>query len=131
MWSELVAGIEPLESTMAGIDALSAMGVLPVVVVHRAASAANGRLLDGMGALLGHLVAAVGRHGVNPGWVHGLPLGISPLEAALDGGTLSQRAQAIRLLRHNRPGAFVLRNLARFRRRLRVRKPSEAVPGGH
>jgi hypothetical protein len=132
VWSELVAGIEPLESTMAGIDALAGMGVVPVVVVHRGVgAAANGRLLEDIDTLLGHLAGTVARHGVNPGWVHGLPLGISPLEAALDGGGLSRWAQTIQLFRHHRPGAFVLRNLARFRRRLRVRKPDDTTPGGH
>jgi hypothetical protein len=132
VWSELVAGLEPLESTMEGIEALAAMGVVPVVVLHRAAGgAANGRLLDGMDALLTHLVTAVGRHGINPSWVHGLPLGISPLEAALDGGALPQLAKAVQRLRHNRSGGFVLRNLARFRRRLRVRQSEDANPGSH
>jgi hypothetical protein len=132
VWSELVAGIEPLESTLAGIEALADAGVVPVLVMHRGGSAAaNGGLLDGLGTLLARLVEAVERNGINPGWVQGLPLGISPLEAALDAGTLPTVATTIHHLSRQRPGAFVLRNLSRLRRRLRVRTPDDSVPGGH
>jgi hypothetical protein len=126
VWSELVAGIEPLDSTMAGMEALAAMGVLPVLTMHRGAVAAgNGRLLDDIDALLAHLTDTVRRHGVNAGWVHGLPLAISPLEAGWGDGAPPALATTMHALRRGRLGAFVLRNLARYRRRLRVRNPDD------
>jgi hypothetical protein len=132
VWSELVCGIEPLDSTLEGIDALTAMGVLPVLVMHRSlAAAANGRLLDSVDALLTRLVEAAGRSGINVGWVHGLPMAISPLEAWLDAGALPPIARTVHQLSRHRPGAFVLRNLSRVRRLLRVRKLDDSGPGGH
>jgi hypothetical protein len=132
VWSELVCGIEPLDSTLEGIEALTAMGVVPVLVMHRSlAAATNGRLLDSVDTLLTRLLEASDRGRVNVGWVHGLPMAISPFEAALAAGTLPPIARTVHRLSHHRPGAFVLRNLSRLRRLLRVRKHDESVPGGH
>ncbi|HWP64978.1 MAG TPA: radical SAM protein, partial [Candidatus Limnocylindria bacterium] len=123
VWCELVCGIEPPDATRAGIEALAAMGVVPVLVVP-AVAAANGRLLDDMDALLAHLVATVTARGLNTGWVHGLPSAISPAEA----GARASWTTTIQFLQRRRLGAFVLRNLARTRRRLRVRptEPADA-----
>jgi hypothetical protein len=123
VWCELVVGIEPAESTRAGIDALAAMGVVPLLVLHRGAAGANGRTLDDVDALCAHLVEATARAGLNTAWVGGLPAAIGPGEAGQRGSS--------RLLPRHRMAGFLLRNLARTRRRLRVRKPDDASPGGH
>ena len=120
VWSELVVGIEPIESTRAGIEALAEMGVVPLLVLQRGAAAAtNGRVLDDVDALCAHLVETVERAGINTAWVHGLPVAIGPAEANVgrDGSS------SVQLRRRRRLGGFVLRNLARTRRRLRVRRP--------
>src|SRR5262249_56856898 len=44
VWSDLVLGLEPPESTMAGIDALAERGVVPVVTARRAPSTPRARL---------------------------------------------------------------------------------------
>jgi hypothetical protein len=131
VWSELVLGIEHRDSTIAGIDALAAMGVLPVLAVHRAAlSAMNGDGLDGVEAVLAHLFDAVRGQGINMGWVHGLPLGITPLDAGQGRADLPRLATIVRALSGNRLGGMVVRNLARTRRRLRTRKPDDSSHAG-
>jgi len=126
VWSELVCGVEPLKATRAGIEALAAMGVVPVLVIPPAtAAASNGRVLDEVDALLTHLVTTVTAAGINAGWIQGLPSAISPAEA----GARASWTNTIEFLRRRRLGAFVLRNLARTRRRLRVRADDESIPG--
>jgi hypothetical protein len=132
VWSELVCGFEPLDSTLEGIAALAGMGVLPALVMHPSlVASANGRLVDSVDTLLARLVETVARSGIHVGWVHGLPTAISPLEAGWDHGGGPRLANAIHGLRRWRPGAFVVRNLARMRRRLRVRTGEESPSGGH
>jgi hypothetical protein len=127
VWSELVCGIEPPEATRAGIEALAAMGVVPVLVVPPATAAAmNGRVLDEVDALLTHLATTVTDAGINAGWIQGLPSAIGPAEA----GARSSWTDTVRFLRRRRLGAFVLRNLARTRRRLRVRESDDAFSHG-
>jgi hypothetical protein len=123
VWSELVCGLESPESTREGVETLAAMGVVPVLVVPTAAAApSNGHLLDDIDALLAHLAATVTQRGLNAGWVHGLPSAISPAEA----GARASWTNAVQFMQRQRLGAFVLRNLARTRRRLRVRPPEPA-----
>jgi hypothetical protein len=66
----------------------------------------------------------VSDRGLNAGWVHGLPSAISPAEA----GARASWTSTVQFMQRQRLGAFVLRNLARTRRRLRVRPPEPADP---
>jgi hypothetical protein len=129
VWSDLVLGIEPAESTIAGIDALVAMGVVPVAAIVRgehplpdAAEVAN---------VLAHLYRAVKRQGINMGWVRDLGLGITPLEARHFAGDGARLAVTVQNLTRSRLGALAARGLARFRRRLRVRKVGESFDAAH
>src|SRR5206468_2619787 len=117
VWTDLVLGLEPADSTIAGIDALVEMGVVPVATILRGEypvpAAAE------VVPVLAHLYRTVRHRGINMGWVRDLALGITPLEArhfAGDGARL---------------GALAARGLARFRRRLRVRKVSESFDAAH
>jgi hypothetical protein len=60
------------------------------------------------------------------GWVRGLALGITPLEARHFAGDGARLAVVVQQLTHSRLGALAARGLARFRRRLRVRKVVES-----
>jgi hypothetical protein len=129
VWSELVLGLEPLESTMAGIDALVSLGVLPVLSTPRTLatppleSAAITRVL-------GHLHDVVQRRGITMGWVRELATGVTPLEAHPGGGAAGLR-HAVQGLARSRLGALATRGLARFRRRLRVRTISDSFDSSH
>jgi hypothetical protein len=129
VWSDLVLGLESAESTIAGIDALVAMGVVPVAAIargeHPVPDAAQ------VTRVLAHLYRAVKRRGINMGWVRDLALGITPLEARHFAGDGARLAVTVQQLTRSRLGALAARGLARFRRRLRVRKVSESFDAAH
>jgi hypothetical protein len=130
VWSDLVLGIEPPESTMAGIDALAALGVVPVVSARRALSPSAVRIDPAdVKRLLTHLYAAVRHHGVTMGWVRDLVAGVTPLEAHPAGAAPLTRA--VRGIARSRLGALAARSLARFRRRLRVKSISDSFESSH
>ena len=128
IWSDLVVGLEPFESTIAGIDALTAMGVVPVLsVVPQAAP--DPETLE---PLLVHLYEAARDRHVHMGWVRDLSVGITPLEARFfTGDGPSSLAAMVHTLTRWRLGALATRQLARFRRRLRVRTVSESFDSAH
>ena len=131
VWSDLVLGLEPLESTMAGIDALAALGVVPVVSARRSVSPAATPLEHGdVDRLLAHLYLAVSARSINMGWVRDLVAGVTPLEAQPVGrGAALNRA--VRSLTRSRLGGLAARSLARFRRRLRVKNVSDSFDSSH
>jgi len=134
VWSDLVVGVEPAASTMRGIDALTAMAVVPVVAVFRTPEAAGPRMaLDASGVtpVLAHLYRAVKERRINMGWMRDLTLGITPLEARHFAGADARLAVAVQQLTRSRLGALAARSLARFRRRLRVRRVSESFDSSH
>ena len=134
VWTDLVAGLEPPESTMRGIDALAAMAVVPVVSVFRAPEAAGGRAsLDApeVAPILAHLYRAVKAGGINMGWVRDLALGITPLEARHFAGDDARLAVTVQQLARSRLGGLAARGLARFRRRLRVRTVGDSADAAH
>jgi hypothetical protein len=123
VWSDLVIGIEPTESTLAGIDALTALRVVPVVGLCAGQEPPDESVVP---SVLTHLSTAVQRQGIRVGWVRDLARGISPLEAQQFTDRRGNAALIWTLTRW-RLGALAARNLARFRRRLRVRLASEAA----
>jgi len=129
VWSELVVGLEPAASTLAGIDALAEMGVVPVAAIV----AGDGPALDPaeVEPVLAHLYRAVRRRGVNMGWVRDLALRITPLEARHFAGDGARLAVTVQNLTRSRLGGLAARGLARFRRRLRVRTVSESFDSAH
>ena len=129
VWTDLVLGLEPADSTIAGIDALVEMGVVPVATILRGEypvpAAAE------VVPVLAHLYRTVRHRGINMGWVRDLALGITPLEARHFAGDAARLAVTVQQLTRSRLGALAARGLARFRRRLRVRKVSESFDAAH
>jgi len=128
VWSELVVGIEPLDSTRNAIDALAAMGVLPVLsVVGPAAAATEGLTLaapEDLAPVYAHLYETVKRHRIPMTWVRDLPIGVTPLDARFF--VDEQSRLAVATFYRSRLGTLAARNLSRLRRRLRVRTVSES-----
>jgi len=129
VWSDLVLGLEPSATTQAGIDALVAMGVVPVAAFpggeYPCPPPAE------LEPVLAHLHRAVRDRGINMGWVRDLSLGITPLEARHFAGEGARLAVAVQSLTRWRLGARAARGLARLRRRLRVRRVSESFDSAH
>ncbi len=130
VWSDLVLGIEPSDSTMAGIDAFAALGVVPVISARRSLSPSAVTLEPGdLRRLLTHLYTAVRASGINMGWVRDLVAGVAPIEAHPSGG--AALARAAHGIARSRLGALAARSLARFRRRLRVKSVADSFESSH
>jgi hypothetical protein len=137
VWSELVVGIEPAESTMRGIDALTEIGVVPVLSLHHGAGkqpAAGG--MEGAGVtplvpVYAHLFHAARHAKINIGWISDLSFAVTPLEARFFAGDDARVAVAMQQLYRSRIGNMAARNLARLRRRLRVRRVSDSFDSSH
>lgn len=128
VWCDLVLGLEPIESTMAGIDALAALRVVPVVALHAGQEPPPAAAVRDV---LAHLSEAVRRHDIRIGWVRDLARGITPFEARSFTHGRGVDGLGPWTVAHWRLGGLVTRGLARFRRRLRVRPPAEAAETSH
>lgn len=135
VWSDLIVGLEPAASTIAGIDALVGMGVLPVLSLSRPTEDLplhHGEVpaADDISPVFAHLFNAVRNAKINMNWVRDLSAAITPLDARFfspDGAALGVSGQFYR----SRIGGLAARNLSRMRRRLRVRKVSDSFDSSH
>jgi len=130
VWSELVVGIEPPESTVSGIDMLVSMGVLPVLSVLRSSDdTAIGdwpREPEGFRTVFAHLFNAVRRSPINMGWIRDLSFAVTPFEARFFADEDTRGVVALPHFYRSRLGSLTTRGLSRLRRRLRVRTISDS-----
>jgi hypothetical protein len=132
VWCELVLGIEPAESTMAAIDALAAMGVVPVLTAHHpTADAARAVVPAELEAIVARLAGVAHDRRVATSWIRDVGLGVTPLEASRLAGATGLLDGAVRAVTGSRLGAYAARGLARFRRRLRVRAIGDSLESSH
>jgi len=134
VWSELIVGFEPLDSTLRGIDALTAIGVLPVLSLSRqtpGAPVSQELPLAEIAPVYEHLFHAVRKARVNMGWVRDLSFAITPLEARFFAGNDARVSVALQQFYRSRLGNLAARNLSRLRRRLRVRRVSDSFDSSH
>jgi hypothetical protein len=127
VWTDLVVGIEPIQSTLAGIDALTALGVVPVAALR---PRPDGPPAEDVARVLAHLYDTVRRRRIPMGWVRGLAFGVSPIEARHFAGARAGAGFTVALqgVARSRLGRLAVRGLARTRRRLRVHEATEAAP---
>jgi hypothetical protein len=127
VWTDLVLGLEPADATVAGIDALAASGVVPVLAVHHPGPDTIPQVTpDEVAAVVGHLHRVARDRKLNGTWVRDLALGITPLEASRLAGDVPSGAGTVQALVRWRLGAYAARGIARFRRRLRVKAISDS-----
>jgi len=136
VWSDLIVGLEPIESTVHGIDTLVQIGVLPVLSMCRPNDANGLReqsvpTLDALQPLFAHLFHAVRHAKINMGWVRDLSFAITPLEARFFVGDDARGMLAGHQFYRSRLGTFAARSLSRMRRRLRVRRVSDSFDASH
>lgn len=137
VWSDLIIGVEPVESTCAGIDTLVRMGVLPVLSLvpppgdtpppdHPLANN------SGVASAIAHLFNAVRQAKINMHWIRDLNYAITPLEARFFAGDEARNSVTMgSQFYRSRLGNLAARNLSRMRRRLRVRKVSDSFDSSH
>ena len=133
VWSELVVGIEAVESTRQGIETLARDGVLPVLSPMRAASLSQLRgvsapAVEEMVPLIADLYRVVRDARIPMGWVRGLSFAVTPFEARALSNTDSPRSGAVQYFYRSRLSSFAARNLSRVRRQLRLREDDEGGP---
>ncbi len=131
VWSDLILGLESPESTMRGIDALAGMGVVPVLSLFRPLEDIELRhhplpKVEEVVPICAHLFNAVRNAKINMGWIRDLSFAITPLEARFFAGEDARLSVAIQHFYRSRLGTLAARNLARLRRRLRVRRVSDS-----
>jgi hypothetical protein len=132
VWTDLVLGLEPAESTMAGIDAVVGAGVIPVLVVHHPGPDAISQITPEEAAdVVAHLERRIRERNASITWIRDLALGVTPLDAFHMTGTPPPGSAAIQALTRWRLGAYAARGLARFRRRLRVKAVSDSLEASH
>jgi hypothetical protein len=128
VWSDLVVGAESAESTSRGIDALTSMGVLPVLSLAEGPAAAT---TEALAPLFKHLFQAVRDAKINMGWVRDLSFAVTPLEARFFAGDDARMAVAMQSFYRTKVGSLAARNLSRLRRRLRVRRVGDSFDSSH
>lgn len=136
VWSELIVGCEPSASTLRGIDALTAIGVLPVLSLCRqtAPGASESDIpagIEEIAPIYEHLFHSVRKAKVNMGWVRDLSFAVTPLEARFFAGDDARVSVALQQFYRSRLGNLAARNLSRLRRRLRVRRVSDSFDSSH
>ena len=135
VWSNLIVGLEPAASTMAGIDALVQMGVLPVLSLFRPLD--DTELSDhplpsvaDTAPVFAHLFHAVRQARINMHWVRDLSFAFTPLDARFLADDVRTNVGLSQFYR-SRLGTIAARNLSRLRRRLRVRQVSDSFDSSH
>ncbi len=131
----LMVGMEPLESTAVGVEALCSMGVVPVLPLFRPfrgldmrlqpehAAAVQGRLqIERLASLYGLLYRSVRTHSIPLKFAHHVSVATTPLEARYFTGDDARLKVFLNKLSHSRLGRATRVRLADIRRLLRVRE---------
>ena len=130
--SNLIIGLEPIESTNKGINALTAMGVIPTLPIYRFGFEETGgkALPDQMASVYVHLQQALKRNKLSPTWISHFNLALNAIDGHFFGAEapLQQRWQKVFKSKH---GGRIAHRISSFRRRLRVRRvDDDSTPSG-
>lgn len=124
--SHLIVGLEPIESTMKGIDFLTGIGVVPILPIYR--PSAGAKILkykmpstDKVAPVYGHLYKAVIANKINTNWVRDISIVTTPLEGRFFVGAEARIKRFMQNFYKSRLGLKAAWSLATLRRKLRVR----------
>ena len=131
VWSDLIVGLEPVESTIAGVNELVGMGVLPVLSVfhplgdtHLSQHPTPDTVE--VAPIFTHLFEQVRKAGINMNWVRDLSFAVTPFEARYFSESEVLTAGGLGPFYRSKLGNMAVRNLSRLRRRLRVRQVNDS-----
>jgi len=130
--SNLIIGLEPIASTLKGIDILAAIGVIPTLPVYRLATDSGEEVgrVDLLAPVYLHLQEALKRNKLSPTWISHFNLALNAIDGQFFGAEapLKQKWQKVLKSRH---GGRIAHGISSFRRRLRVRSvDDDSAPSG-
>ena len=131
VWSDLIVGLEPADSTRKGIDALTSMGVLPVLSLFRPLDETALRDYplpdpEEVAPLYAYLYKAVRDARINVQFMRDLGYAVTPIEARFFAGEEAKLDVAVSSFYRSPIGGRAVRALSKLRRRLRVKRVSES-----
>ncbi len=131
VWSDLIVGLESLESTKEGISALTDMGVLPILSLFRPLDETELRehappAPESVAPVYAHLYQAVRDARINVQFMRDLGYAITPIEARFFAGEDAKLDVAVSSFYRSKIGSRAVRGLSKLRRRLRVKTVSDS-----
>ncbi len=131
--TNLIIGLESIESTNKGISNLTAMGVIPTLPIYRMGFDENmdsAKLLSDVAPIYVHLQQSLKRNKLSPTWISHFNLALNAIDGHFFGGEapLQQKWQRVLKSKH---GGRIAHSISNFRRRLRVRSvDDDSTPSG-
>lgn len=130
--THLIVGLEPIESTIKGIDFLTGIGVIPILPIYRPLSSAKlfnykCPLLDEVLPVYSHLYNAVKKNRININWVKDISVVTTPLEARFFTGDMSRLKSILQRFYKSKLGLKTIWGLSTLRRKLRVKEVGESL----
>lgn len=126
--SNLIIGLEPITSTLKGIDMLASLGVIPTLPIYRLAIDCEETLdrVEAMAPVYAHLSNALKRNKLSPTWISHFNMALNAIDGHFFGGEapLGQRWQKVL---HSKHGGRIAHGISSVRRRLRVRPADDEV----
>ncbi len=129
--SNLIVGLEPAESTMAGIDFLTEKGVMPILPIFRPLRGTPLQDMvtpevDDIAPIYGHLYNAVKKRKINMTWAKNVSTYMTPIEGRFFAGEDAKLQVAMQSIYKSKIGGKAIRGLAGLRRRLKVKEVEES-----
>ncbi|MBI5875192.1 MAG: radical SAM protein [Deltaproteobacteria bacterium] len=127
--SHLIVGLEPIESTVEGIDFLAGMGVVPILPVYRPSPRAKlphykTPSTEVVAPVYGYLYRAVTANKINISWVRDISVVTTPLEGRFFIDDNARVKTFVQNFYKSRLGLKAAWSLATLRRKLRVKVSS-------
>ncbi|MBI3753688.1 MAG: radical SAM protein [Deltaproteobacteria bacterium] len=124
--SHLIVGLEPIESTMSGIDYFTNIGVVPILPIYRPSLGAKLSqykmpATKDIAPLYGHLYRAVTANKINTTWVRDISIVTTPLEGRFFVGDEARMKTWMQNFYKSRLGLKAAWSLATLRRKLKVK----------
>ncbi|MBI5048280.1 MAG: radical SAM protein [Deltaproteobacteria bacterium] len=124
--SHLIVGLEPIESTVAGIDFLAGIGVVPILPLYKPSAGAKLSeckmpSTEVIAPVYGYLYRAVTTNKINTSWVRDISVVTTPLEGRFFVDDNARMQTFIQNFYKSKLGLKTAWSLATLRRKLRVK----------
>jgi hypothetical protein len=125
--SNLIVGLEPIERTIEGVNHLTRMGVVPLLPIFKPLEGSpygDHRIpdTDEIAPIFAHLYNAVKRNKINMSWSKHVSIFITPIEGRYFTGDEAKLEVTLYNLYKSKLGGIATREMAKLRRRLKVRE---------